>query len=371
VTTPVRVRLTPASALRTAVVAVGALAALVALDRARTVLHWLITAGAAAMLLDGAVRGLVARRVPRWLAVTVVTVLTLTGAALLTYGVVDSVVDQYARLRDTAPAAVADLLRSTPLDDVGARTRLVQRTQDLVDQAPTRLFGSPVSAARTAAGRLGEVALVLTLTVFMLVAYEAFEERLARTQDASRHDRWSGVDAGVTQGARAARHVVLRVLALGVVTAVLALLAQVPAPVVLGLWAAWWRLLPVLGLVVAHAPLVLLLVTGSSAPVAVVAIAVLVLVEAATTSLVRRARDPVEPPMAFLSAVFFSGGFELGGVVGAVVAVVLVHLLVGVLQAVLTVAEPEQEPVAEPPDPTAAPGQEAKTGTGPRTVSRT
>ena len=333
--TPQEVRLAPVFAVRVAVIAVGAVVLLIVLMRARLVLHWIVTAGAAAMLLDGPVRGLIERRVPRALALLSVTLGTLAGAALLTYGVVDAVVDQYGNLREAAPAAVADLVRSGPLADLDRRLDLVARTSDLIDQAPERLFGTPASAARTAAERLGEVVLVITLTVFMLVAYERFEQRLMRMNAAGHPWRWVGIDLGVSDGASGARHVIGRAVALGAVTALVAQLAGVPAPVVLGLWMAWWRLLPVLGLVIGHAPLVLLLITDRPRTVAAVALLALIIAEELVRLVDIRTsvRPPPHVPMAFLSALAFMAGFELGGVTGAVVVVVLAHLAVGVLKA--------------------------------------
>ncbi|MCW2613150.1 MAG: hypothetical protein JWN08_144 [Frankiales bacterium] len=331
---PEEVQLAPVFAVRVAATAVGAVVVLLVLVRSRTVLHWLITAGAAAMLLDGLVRALVDRRVGRGLAVLLVVVTTLVGAALLTYGVVDAVVVQYGHLRDSAPAAVAELVRDGPFPDLDRRLHLVDRTSTLVEQAPERLFGSPASAARTAAERLGQVALVLTLTVFMLVAYERFEQRLLRLNAAGHPWRWVGLDVGLAAGASSARHVIRRVVVLGLVTAVVAELAGVPGPAVLGLWMAWWRLLPVLGLLVGHAPLVLLLLTDQPRSVAVVSLLALAVAEVVSRLVDHRAsgRTTHELPMAFLSALAFTAGFELGGVAGAVVVVVLVHLVVGVLQ---------------------------------------
>lgn len=329
---PQQVRVAPVSAVRAVATAVGVVLVLLVLVRSRTVLHWLITAGAAAMLLDGPVRALVTRRVRRGLAVLVVTVATLSGAALLTYGVVDAVVEQYGNLQESAPAAVEGVVQKGVLADLDQRFDLVRRTDDLVAQAPERLFGSPASAARTAAERLGEVVLIITLTVFMLVAYERFEQRLLRLNAEGHPWRWMQIDVGVHDGATAARHLIRRVAALGLLTAVVAELSGVPAPAVLGLWMAWWRLLPALGIVVGHAPLVLLLVTDTSRLVTAGALLALVAGEVVVWLVERRRQAASEMPMAFLSAVAFMAGFELGGVVGAVVVVVLVHLAVGVLE---------------------------------------
>lgn len=332
---PEQVRLAPASAVRAVATVVGVVVVLLVLARSRTVLHWLITAGAAALLLDGPVRALIARRVRRGLAVLVVTLATLSGAALLTYGVVDAVVDQYGNLQESAPAAVEGVVEKGALADLDERFDLVGRTDDLVAQAPERLFGSPASAARTAAERLGEVVLIITLTVFMLVAYERFEQRLARLNAEGHPWRWMGIDVGVHAGAAAARHVFLRIAALGLLTALVAEVSGVAAPAVLGLWMAWWRLLPMLGLVVGHAPLVLLLVTDTSRSVTALALLALLAGEVAVL-LADRRRPAPQMPMAFLTAIAFLAGFELGGVAGAVVCVVLVHLAVGVLEQAAT-----------------------------------
>ena len=324
------VRLTATSGLRLAATAVAVLVVLLALERARTVLHWLVTAGAAALLLDGPVRALAARQVRRGLAVACVTVAVLLGAALLTYGAVDAVVEQYAALTETAPAAVGQLVGSGPLEGLGSRGGLVDRTREVVDQAPHRLFGSPASAARTAAERLGEVTLVVTLTVFMLVAYERFEERVTRMSATGVLWRWSGVDAGLAVGASRARSVVARAVAGGALVAALGLALDVPAPVVLGLWAAWWRLLPVLGLLVAVAPLALLVLADHGPVVGAAALLLLTAAEAVGRARWPGPSAPGAVPMAFLSAVAFVAGFELAGVTGSVVTVVLVHLAVGV-----------------------------------------
>jgi predicted PurR-regulated permease PerM len=327
----VRVRLPASFALRVAATALGTLALLAALQQARTVLHWLVTAAVAALLLDGPVRSLVARSVPRLLAVALVTVVAVVGAALLTYGVVDAVVEQYGHLSRTAPAAAADLSRTGPFPELWQRVRLLERTNALLEQAPERLFGSPASAARTAAARLGEVVLVLTLTVFLLVTYERFEARLLRLAQQGVAWRWSGIDLGVGAGASRARLLVARVLVLGTATAVVAQVVDVPAPVALGLWMAWWRLLPVLGVVVGYAPVVLLLVTDQRVVIVVAALLVLAAVEGVVAEAWHRSTQRSPLPMGFLVAMAFGAGFEMAGATGSVVAVVLAHLAVGVL----------------------------------------
>ena len=330
----VEVRLTATAGIRLAVTAVALVLALLALERSRTVLHWLVTAAVGALLLDGPVRALVARGMRRGAAVAVVTTAALAAAALLTYGAVDAVVEQYGHLREATPAAAAELVRDGPLRGLGTPEAVADRVGRLVDDAPRRLFGPPASVARTAAQRLGEVTLVVTLTVFLLVAYERLEERVARSSADGVLWRWSGVDAGLAAGARRARSAAARAVVGGALTAVVAQALDAPAPVVLGLWTAWWRLLPLLGPLVGVVPLALLLLARHGAVVALAALLVLAVAEA-----VLRAAWPSTPaagavsvPRASLTAVGFAAGFELGGVVGAAVGVVLVHLAVGVAE---------------------------------------
>jgi predicted PurR-regulated permease PerM len=343
------VHLTPVSAVRVAAAAVAVLTLLVALDRSRLVLHWLVTAAAAALLLDGLVRAL-ARWVRRGLAVAAVTVLTLVGAALLTYGVVDAAVEQYDALRESAPEAALALEESDRVGGLAQRMRLAERTDLLVEQAPERVFGSPADAAQTAAERLGEVALVVTLAVFILVAYERFEQRILDVDEASRRGlgRWVGLNAGVTAGARSARLAVGRVVVLGAVVGAVAQIADVRAPMALGLWMAWWRLLPVLGVVVGYAPLGLLLVTDRPELVAAVVVLVLGGAEALVHRIFGTAASPggLGVPMGVLTLVGFSAGVEMAGIVGAVVAVVVVRVLVGAVRSTVEPG-PGLDPVVE------------------------
>jgi predicted PurR-regulated permease PerM len=333
-TTRRRVQLTPSSAVRVAGVAIAGLAVLTAMDRSRLILYWLVTAAAAALLLDGPVRGLV-RWMHRGVAVATVSVLTVAGAGLLTYGVVDALVDQYDGLRSSAPTAAASLESSEHVGDLAQRVRLTERTNALVEQAPERLLGSPADAAQTAAVRLGEIVLVITLTIFMLVAYERFEQRVQSVDEASRQElgRWVGLDAGVTAGARSARQAVARVVLLGVLTGLVAQAVGAPVPMALGLWMAWWRLLPLFGLVVGYAPLVLVLAADGPL-IVVVALLALTAVEIPVRWGLGAAGSPrgLGVPMGVLTVVAFSAGVEMAGVVGAVVGVVVAHVAVGALR---------------------------------------
>jgi hypothetical protein len=144
---PRRVRITPGTALRAAVTALAAVAVLVALDRSRPVIEWLITAAAVALLLDGPVHAL-AGRVHRGVAVAAITVTALALLAVLGYGVAVAAVEQYSVVSTAAPDAAADLERSARFGDLAQRLRLAERTRHAVDTVPTAVLGTPTSAGR-------------------------------------------------------------------------------------------------------------------------------------------------------------------------------------------------------------------------------
>jgi putative glutathione S-transferase len=347
---PRQVRITPATALRAAVTALGAVAVLVVLRRSHDVIEWLVTAAVIAVLLNGPVHAL-AGRVHRGLAVAAISIVTLAVLAGVAFGVADAALDQYRILRTAAPAAAAGLEQSPRFTDLAVRVRLVERTRDAVEAIPSALFGPPASVAQTAAQRLGAFLLVATLAVFMLATYDRFVRWFLQLNVTAQHRwRWSAaVGPGAYRGVRAARHAFGRAALLGFATAVVAELVGLPAPVVLGLWMALWRLLPLLGIVVGYTPLVLLLVAEHPASVTTLALTALGASELVALLVERKAfRRPVGGlPIAFVSAAALAAGFEFAGVVGAVVALVIAHIAVGILESIasLSRASPPTSPV--------------------------
>jgi putative heme transporter len=239
------VRIAPATALRTIAVAVGTIVVLLALERARTVLEWLVIAAATAILLDGPVQAL-ARRMPRGVAVGLVALTGLAVAGLIAYGVAQTLVDQYHELQAAAPRAAEEIAASPRLANLALRAHLVDRTREFVDATPGNLIGDPIAAAKAASTRLGEFVVVASITVIMLVEAGSLRGRLVGSGAASRFLSSAEFSAGLTDGARSARYAVARAVTLGGVVGVAAAAVGIPGAVVLGVWMAWWRLLPLL-----------------------------------------------------------------------------------------------------------------------------
>ncbi|NHC44471.1 AI-2E family transporter [Motilibacter aurantiacus] len=331
-----RLQLDLATAVRVVAAGAGTLAVLLALDRARHVVAWALTAAAVAFLLDGPVR-LLGRVMRRGLAVAVVTVTTLASIALVTYEVGNTVVLQYRRLQDAAPRAAADLLADWGVRDREQADELVDRVRLLIDEAPTRLLGAPREVAEGTLSRLAIFAVVATLAVFMLGSGRRALGRLAKAVAAATGDRLSTTQAGrgLVHGAATARRAVLHAAVAGLAVAGLGAAVDVPGAQPIGLWVAMWRLLPFLGLVVAYVPsLALLWLTVPREQALLVAASVLV-VELAMAYLVHRRARRERPPVRLVSSLALLGGFEMYGVVGAVVSFVLAHVAAGVVRELL------------------------------------
>jgi predicted PurR-regulated permease PerM len=338
----------PATALRIIAVAVGTVVLLIALERARTILELIIIAGATALLLDGPVQTLT-RWLRRGFALALVVLVGLAFAGLVAYGVAHTVVNEYHQLQAAAPRAAEQIATSPRLADLARRAQLVVRTKAFVDAAPGNLIDDPVAAARAATTRLGEFLLVASLTVIMLV-----ELGTMRRHVVSSGSTWllspGELSAGLTDGARTARYAVARAMMLGGLVAVAAAVAGIPGAAVLGVWMAWWRLLPLLGLLVGYAPLVLLLGTEHPAWVTLLTLLALAAAEVLVLRLDRaRPRRVSLVPMASASALAVFAGFEWAGAVGSVVTVVVAHIAVGVLRAAVRTGRhpvPGAEPAA-------------------------
>lgn len=327
----VRLRLTPLTAVRLVAAAVLVLAVLVGVDRSRHLIAWLLTAAALALVLDGPVR-LLSRLVPRGWALALVILGTLVAVAGVGWAVADSLIAQYARLQDATPGAAQRLAEQFGL---GAEDsdRFVQRVGEIVDEGPRRLLGSPRAVTEGTLSRLGIAAIVLTLAVFLLAAEMRMLRRaaglLAHVPTGARDLE---IATGLLHGAKAARRRLGHVVVLGLVVAAIGASVGLPGAQPLGLWVALWRLLPMLGILVAYVPVVTLLLLSVGQGEALAAVAVVVVVEAVLSVVVRRRGTGEYVPLRSLTAVLLLAGFEMYGAVGAVVVFVLGHTVAGAVQ---------------------------------------
>jgi predicted PurR-regulated permease PerM len=339
-----RVHVDVATAVRLVGAVVATAAVVVGLDRARHVIAWVLTAIALALVLDGPVRVL-SRALPRGWAVAVVTVTGLGALAGTGYVVTDRLIEEYQRLQRATPGAARQLAERFGLEDSDAQ-HLVVRIEQFVDQGPRRLLGSPRDVTEGALSRLAIFAIVVTLAVFLLAAGTRGLHRAADFLSRARRDVSTvQVGVGLVRGAQAARRALAHVAVIGLAVAVAGMVVDLPGAQPLGLWAALWRLLPLLGVLVGYTPFAALLALTIGTPQALVTLALVLVLDGALSWWSRRSVDDQLPPPRFVAAVSLIGGFELYGAVGALVAFVLGHTIAGALSVLVAEGPRQQEPV--------------------------
>lgn len=331
---PVRERLRLSN--RSVVAAVGMLGlTLVAIrmfSAATRVLGWILVAVILAALLHPLVAAL-DRRLPRGLAVVAVALGLVGLVGLVTYGLVDDLQTQLARLQRAAPAAAADLERSPSLGEFAAEFQLTDRVRQFTDELPERLRGGDAtSALRSAATRFVAFLATGVLTLFLLAHGRRLLSSGARqVRDPARRTLIDRVVTGAYR--RAWRYVAAtaaRALLAGLVGAAVCRVADVPAASVLGMWVALWSLVPLVGLLVGAAP-ILLLASAVSASTGLAVAAVFLLVQVLDAVLFqRRIEDRSLKVGPVLSLVAGMVGFELYGAGGALVSWVMAVAAVAV-----------------------------------------
>jgi predicted PurR-regulated permease PerM len=211
---------------------------------------------------------------------------------------------------------------------------LAERVERLVEDAPERLRGgTPAEALRAAATR--GVAFLATgvLTLFLLLhGTRLAKGAVAQVHDEERRFRIEEVAVRVTQrGFGYARGTIAMAALSGMFAYASASVAGVPGPAPLGLWAALWDVVPVIGVVVGTLPIVILAAATSPTEALVLALAFAAYQAVETLFLqrwVERRSVRVGP---FLTVAAGFGGLELYGVGGALIALLAATLVVALV----------------------------------------
>ena len=332
-----RLRFTPRSLILAVAMLGATLAALRLVAASTRVIGWLLAAAAIASLLHPLVAGL-SRWLPRGLAVVIVVVVTLGAVGVVTYSLVDTVVRETRKLQDAAPDAARKLERSARYGDLARDFKLVQRTEDFVDEVPARLRGgTPAEALRSAATR--GVAFLATgvLSLFFLI----HGPRLARNgvnqvTDPMRHARVERVASGAYQRmVRYASGTFLMALAAGLLGYLVAALADVRGAAALGLWVGLWDVVPLVGAFIGALPIILLALVFSWQRAVVVALIFVAYQVFESLVLQRKVERDSLHLGPFLTVAAGLIGIELYGLGGGLLALLLVCLAVGVADEVL------------------------------------
>jgi predicted PurR-regulated permease PerM len=321
--TRARLRLTP----RSVVLAVGALGLTLALlrviDASMRVIGWILVAGVLAGLLHPIVTRL-QRHMRRGLAVGLVMVSIVGGAAAVVYSLVDDVRTQTRRLQEAAPERARQLERSKRFGELARDLDLEERTRRFVDEVPERLRGgTPAEAIRAAATRGVAYLATGVLTVFFLLhGPRIARSALDQVPDPARRVRLRTVARNVYGRAFGYASASLTMaLAAGLFAYALARTADVPGPAPLAIWVGLWDLVPLAGVVVGAGPIVGLAAveSGDRALVLALAFAAYQVVENLVVQRrVERATIRLGP---FVTLTAGLVGLELSGVAGALLLV--------------------------------------------------
>ncbi|MGC6482795.1 MAG: AI-2E family transporter [Synechococcus sp.] len=155
-----------------------------------------LTAALIAFLLDSPSRWLMRRGLPRWVAIVLVTLLTVGGVLLAGFTLVPLLIHQLAQLINAFPSGLADaerwinqveawaLQRGLPSDFGDLSSDLLTRLSQVVSQLSQRLLGI---LGATLSSTINTV-IVLVLAVFFLLGGDAITAGLARWLPASWRD---------------------------------------------------------------------------------------------------------------------------------------------------------------------------------------
>jgi predicted PurR-regulated permease PerM len=147
-----------------------------------------------AVSLDPAVRWLVARGLPRGLAVAVI--LLVVGAILTAFlvSVIPHLVSQFSTLVHTLPSYLAKLAdRSRRYQDLDTRYQLSQRLEGVVAQLPQRLASGALGLTSRILGGLIALLTVLVFTVYFLLDLPRLRRGVVRLFTVDRRPRYAAM----------------------------------------------------------------------------------------------------------------------------------------------------------------------------------
>jgi predicted PurR-regulated permease PerM len=331
---------------RSAVLAVALFGAVVMLLRvlaaSERVIGWILASLAVAGLLEPYV-AVLARKVPRGVAVLIVGLFAVGSAAMITYALVDGVVREYNDVREAAPARARELEQHGRFHKSLADFELADRVQRVVKDAPLQLQGgTPAEAVRSAATRgIAFLATGILALFFMLHGPRMARAAADQVHTPSRRARVERVgQAAFTRGFGYARGTLAMSMLAGLLAWGLASWADVPGPAPLALWVALWDAVPVIGAVAGAAPIIGLAAIASPTRGAVLAVVVLAyqLFEGLVLQRWIERRTVHVGPFATVVAGF--AGLELYGVGGALFMLLVATLVIAALD---ELAPPEDD----------------------------
>jgi predicted PurR-regulated permease PerM len=315
----------------------------------RRVIAWVLVAGALAVLLYPAVE-FGSRWMARSIVVLLLVIAALSSIGFLGYRIVNDVSSATDSLQRAAPRRAAELEKNS---DLLRQVHLRRRVQHLVDDIPNRFAGGSGTAVIESAATRGVAFVAGTILTIFFTVYgpRIVGAGLDQIRDPKRRRLLERVLVhGTRRGLDFARVKLLEAMVGGVIAYVIARTADVPGPAALGVWAGFWTLLPVAGVLVGALPIVLFAGAASQTRAVVVGLA-FVAIGIAEYLLTRYAERQTVEVGSFLIVFAAFGGLELYGLTGALLGVLGVIVLVAILD---ELRRSDEELLAEGPPPDAS-----------------
>lgn len=318
------------------VLTVFAVSALIAMTRASgRVLGWMGAAAAVAALLEPLV-GVLTRYMRRGVAVLITMLLVLGTVGGIAFFTINDIVREVRVLQRTAPERAEALERSARFGPTARAVKLEERTRAAVKEIPERLRGGSNADAIRAAGTRGVAYLATTvLTVFLVLnGKRLILAGLAQIHDEKKRKQLhvilrDGGRAGVqyTTGSLA------MAMSVGLLVVFTAEVVDVPGAMPLGLWAALWDFVPLIGAVVGALP-VAILAAADSPTTGVVVLLLFIAYEGFESAVLQRHLEERSVHVGpFLTLALGSVGLELYGLGGALFALFATAVAVGLFEA--------------------------------------
>ncbi|GID94783.1 AI-2E family transporter [Amorphoplanes digitatis] len=219
------------------------------LSNAASILVLIFIAMFLAIGLNPAVTRIRSWGVPRWLAVTVLTlsiVLLLCGGV---FALIPPLVTQTGELVENAPGYIESLQRNETVNDLVQRYDILHKVQSAVDAGTvTDALGGVVGGAKLLFGTIFNVLTVLVLVIYFMAAFDRIKEGAYSLVPRSRRDRVRLLTDEILGkvGAYMVGAIAIAVLA-GVCTFVFATIVDLPYPFALAVVVAVCDLIPQIG----------------------------------------------------------------------------------------------------------------------------
>ncbi len=315
---------------------IAGVTALVAMTSASVrVLGWMAAAASIAALLDPLVSFL-SNHMRRGIAVLISALLVVGLVGGIAYLTVNDVVHEIRVLQRVAPERAHALEKSRRFGSAAKAFHLEERTRAAVKDIPKRLRGGSSADAIRSAGTRGVAYLATTvMTVFLILNGRKLVT--AAIEQISDEKRRGQVDhafrTGVARGVSYTTGSLGMAAIAGVAVSVVARLADVPAPAPLGVWAALWDIVPVVGGVIGALP-VALLAAATNTTTGLLILAGFLLYEVFEMAVLQKRLEKSSVHVGpFLTLLVTAVGLELYGLGGALFGFFALSIAMGIFEA--------------------------------------